>query len=151
MISAVSNHGAASSAKRIISTAPMAKLGAIRQLLLVKAEPNDARSSSVKPVVPTTACTPLAAHHARLPRAASRNVKSTATSASASANASADDAICMPCASSPAKCETSRPAWCGSTAATSSRAGSRSTAPHTFEPTLPPAPNTPTRTVTQRA
>ena len=31
MISAVSNHGAASSAKRIISTAPMAKLGATTQ------------------------------------------------------------------------------------------------------------------------
>ena len=36
MISAVSNHGAASSAKRIISTAPMAKFGAITQLLRVK-------------------------------------------------------------------------------------------------------------------
>ena len=33
MTSAVSNHGAASSAKRIIKMAPMAKLGAIRQLL----------------------------------------------------------------------------------------------------------------------
>ena len=33
MISAVSKHGAASSAKRIISTAPMAKLGAMTQLL----------------------------------------------------------------------------------------------------------------------
>ena len=36
MISAVSNHGAASSAKRIISTAPMAKFGAMTQLLVVK-------------------------------------------------------------------------------------------------------------------
>ena len=33
MISAVSNHGAASSAKCIISTAPIAKFGAITQLL----------------------------------------------------------------------------------------------------------------------
>ena len=39
MISAVSNHGAASSAKRIIRTAPMAKFGAMRQLLVVKAAP----------------------------------------------------------------------------------------------------------------
>ena len=37
MISTVSNHGAASSAKRIISTAPMAKLAAMRQELFVKA------------------------------------------------------------------------------------------------------------------
>ncbi len=37
MISAVSKYGAASSAIRIISTAPMAKLGAITQLLVVKA------------------------------------------------------------------------------------------------------------------
>ena len=35
MTSAVSNHGAASSANRIISTAPMAKFGAMRQLLRV--------------------------------------------------------------------------------------------------------------------
>ena len=35
-ISAVSKYGAASSAKRIISTAPMAKLGAMMQLLRVK-------------------------------------------------------------------------------------------------------------------
>ena len=36
MISAVSNHGAASSAKRIMSTAPMAKFAAMRHELLVK-------------------------------------------------------------------------------------------------------------------
>ena len=35
MISAVSKNGAAISAKRIISTAPMAKLGAMTQLLVV--------------------------------------------------------------------------------------------------------------------
>ena len=44
MISAVSKYGAASSAKRIISTAPMAKLGAITQLLLVKLACELARS-----------------------------------------------------------------------------------------------------------
>ena len=41
-ISAVSKYGAASSAKRIISTAPMAKLGAITQFERAKAEPNRA-------------------------------------------------------------------------------------------------------------
>ena len=63
--SAVSKNGAASSAKRIISTAPMAKFGATRQLLAVKrlgqvVEVVGARS----PVVPITAWTPWAAHHA---------------------------------------------------------------------------------------
>ena len=57
--------GAASSAKRIISTAPMAKLGAITQLLSVNACASRSRSSSVKPVVPTTAWMPLAADQAR--------------------------------------------------------------------------------------
>ena len=37
MISAVSKYGAASSAKRIISTAPMAKFGAMTQFDRVKA------------------------------------------------------------------------------------------------------------------
>ena len=46
-------------------------------------------SSASNPVVPTTACTPLSAHHARFSRAASTTVKSTATSAPASASASA--------------------------------------------------------------
>src|ERR1700737_372346 len=39
------------------------------------------------------------------------------------------------------------PAWCGSTAATSSRSGSSATARHPVDPTRPPAPNTPTRTM----
>ena len=66
MTSADSNQGAASSANRIISTAPMAKLGATRQLLRVKAPAGARESSAVKPVVPTTACTPCSAAHARL-------------------------------------------------------------------------------------
>ena len=48
MTSAVSKYGAASSAKRIISTAPMAKFGAIRQLLVVNAARSSATSSSVE-------------------------------------------------------------------------------------------------------
>ncbi|MEZ5204263.1 MAG: hypothetical protein R2701_07755 [Acidimicrobiales bacterium] len=55
--SAVSNHGAASSAKRIIKIAPMAKFGAMRQLLRVNDARNEPRSSAENPVVPTTACT----------------------------------------------------------------------------------------------
>ena len=59
MISAVSKNGAASSAKRIMSTAPMAKLGATRQLdrvnvaergQVVVAEPGGA-DDRVQPVV----------------------------------------------------------------------------------------------------
>ncbi len=61
MTSAVSNQGAASSAKRIMSTAPMAKLGATMQLLRVKADRNVSRSASVNPVVPTTAWMPCSA------------------------------------------------------------------------------------------
>lgn len=55
MISAVSKCGAASSANFIMSTAPIAKFAAIRQLLRVNADENAAMSSSEKPVVPTTA------------------------------------------------------------------------------------------------
>ena len=47
--SAVSKNGAASSAKRIISTAPMAKFGATRQLLDVKRSRQSSRSAGVKP------------------------------------------------------------------------------------------------------
>ena len=70
MISAVSKNGAASSAKRIMSTAPMAKLGAMRQLERVNADAQRGEVVLVKPVVPTTAWTPCAAHQARFARAA---------------------------------------------------------------------------------
>ena len=60
--------------------------------------------------------------------------------------ASTDRAICSPGASTPIACLRSMPAWNGSTAATSSSAGSASTALHTSPPILPPAPRTPTRT-----
>ena len=71
MTSAVSKYGAASSAKRIISTAPMAKFGATRQLLRGEARRSARRCRRrVKPVVPTTACTPWSAHQRALARAA---------------------------------------------------------------------------------
>ena len=55
MISADSKNGAASSAKRIISTAPMAKFGATRQFERVNAPRSASRSAAARPVVPTTA------------------------------------------------------------------------------------------------
>ena len=61
MISAVSKHGAASSAKRIISTAPMAKFGAMTQLLFVNRSRSGPRRGRSKPVVPTTAWMPTPA------------------------------------------------------------------------------------------
>ena len=136
MISAVSKKGAASSAKRIISTAPMAKLGAMRQLDRVKASRREATSASVKPVVPTTVCTPSAAHQARLARAASRTVKSTATSTPAAAMADGSAATGRPATASP---------WRRPTAATSSRSGSAVMAAQVVAPMRPAAPNTPTR------
>ena len=71
MISAVSKYGAAISANRIMSTAPIAKFGAITQLLVVNAAAKRSKSSSVKPVVPTTAWMPCSASHRRFSRAAS--------------------------------------------------------------------------------
>ena len=86
MISAPSMNGAASSANRIMSTAPMAKLAAMTQLArgrLEQASASSSRSSSPMPVVPTTAWTPCDAHHRMCSTAASATVKSTATSAPA--------------------------------------------------------------------
>ena len=93
-------------------------------------------SSAVKPVVPTTACTPFSAAHSRLPRAASTCVKSMTTSTS-SLTSAGSATIDTP--------STGSPACAGSIAATNSRAGSLATAPHTVAPMRPPAPNTPTR------
>ena len=84
-ISTPSIWGAASSANRIISTAPMAKLAAT--IAVGGSEAGErgrtppASSASVNPVVPTTAWMPASAQKARLSRAASRRVKSTTTSA----------------------------------------------------------------------
>ncbi len=150
MISAVSKYGAAISAKRIISTAPMAKFGAITALAFdaSKRVRRSSMSSGVNPVVPTTAWMSCPAHQARFPRAASTTVKSTTTSAPASAIASARGAICMLGASTP-NWRRSMPACSGSTAATSSSSGSSSTARHTVAPIRPAAPNTPTRIISR--
>ena len=86
MISALSKYGAANSANRIISTALIAKLEAMMQLLPLNSSRKPAMSSSLKPVVPTTACTPCIASHGRVTRAASATVKSTTTSQPASAS-----------------------------------------------------------------
>ncbi len=79
----------ASAAKRIISTAPTAKLGAITALAAPASA--SARSSStcsgVRPVVPMTACTPAASAAPALAKTASGRVKSTSTSGPAPASA----------------------------------------------------------------
>ena len=81
--------------------------------------------SSVKPLVPTTTCTPCCTHHRTLSSTASGRVKSTATSAPAAASAPM---------SSPR-----------STRATSSRSSAASTAEQVAEPIRPAAPSTATR------
>src|SRR5690606_37049189 len=108
-----------------MSTAPMPKLGAIRQLV-----PGDAASqprtvssrSASKPVVPTTGWMPCSISHRRLPITTSGWVKSTTTSAPSSASIGSSL----------------------STPATSSMSGAASTALHTSTPTRPRAPSTPT-------
>ena len=95
MISAVSKHGAASSAKRIISTAPMAKFGAITQLLVV----NAVARSRCEVVVGEAGGADHRVHavarrtRRRFSRAASSWVKSTTTSGSVWASASASASI----------------------------------------------------------
>ena len=137
MTSAVSNQGAAISAKRCISTAPMAKLGTIRQALDVKAASSAARSSSPRPLVPTTACTPAAASTPRLARLASATVKSTTTSTPTLSRS--------PMSSTRVTPETSAPGADGSAAATRTIPSAAVTASATIRPIRPAAPSTPTR------
>ena len=89
MISALAMWRDASAAKRIISTAPTAKFGAITALAGPASA--SARSSSicsgVRPVVPMTACTPAASAARALAKTASGRVKSTSTSGPAPARA----------------------------------------------------------------
>ena len=115
----------------------MAKFAAMRQFERVNDRRASAMSSSVKPVVPTTAWMPCAASQGKVWRAAAMTVKSTTTSGEVAASASSEPAIVTPDRSAPA-------AW-GSMAATSSRCGSSSTAAQTADPIRPPAPTTPTR------
>src|SRR5918992_4070281 len=125
MISTDSKNGAACCAKCIMSTAPIAKLGAMSTLAPACAASQPRTVSSLpasKPVVPTTVCTPRSTHHRRLSMTASGWVKSTTASAAASG-----------LRASPM-----------STAATSSISSAASTAPQTSAPTRPRAPSTPT-------
>ena len=147
IISAVSNHGAAISAKRIINTAPIAKFAAINALAdeASKAPLKLAKSSSLNPVVPTTQWTPFSAHHSRLERAAERTVKSTTTSAPASSSACGEPAMTR---SAPGKnSPIDLPEAAGSIAATSSNPSASITALQTAWPIRPAAPNTPTRVI----
>ena len=137
MISAVSNHGAANSAKRIISTAPMAKLGATRQLLEVNAARRSPMSVSPRPLVPTTACTPAAATTPRFARLASATVKSTTTSTPATRRSWTSATTSTP--------QTVLPGADGSAAATSTMPSAAVTASATDPPMRPAAPSTPTR------
>ena len=75
---------AASAAKRIISTAPMAKFGAMKTLPAARAAAARSGSGS-KPVVPMTTWTPAARHSSALACAVAGCVKSTTTSALAQA------------------------------------------------------------------
>src|SRR5687767_15540709 len=80
---------AASAAKRIISTAPIAKFGTTSTFAPPPAPAAASRSGSwSNPVVPTTAWTPASTAARTLPGAASGVVKSTMTSASPSTSAS---------------------------------------------------------------
>ena len=81
MISVSGMCGAIVWAAIIISTAPIAKLGATKQLALEASAAALAASRS-KPVVPTTAWTPAPRHSRTLASAVSGTVKSTTTSAS---------------------------------------------------------------------
>ena len=145
MISAVSNQGAASSAKRIMSTAPMAKLGATMQLLLVNVlgqpvevvvgEAGGARPRRGRRCRRTSA---------RFSRAASTWVKSTATSAPACGEGvGVGRHLQAAPIGAPVTSRRSSPAWSGSTAATSSRSGSPATARHTVRPHPPAGPEHP--------
>ena len=68
MISAAAMIFDASAAKRIISTAPIAKFGAAKTLPGAPATASR-RSSSLQPVVPITTCTPACAAARALPTA----------------------------------------------------------------------------------
>ena len=92
MTSTDSKKGAALAAKAIMSSAPMAKFGAMSTptpapLLAGGASASWPRSvssrASSQPVVPTTTCTPRSTQCATLPGDAAGTVSSTATSAPA--------------------------------------------------------------------
>src|SRR5215218_1318369 len=108
----------------ISNTAPIAKLGATKQLAREASAAARAASRS-KPVVPTTVWTPASRHCLTLARAVSGTVKSTTTSASGSTS------------------ESSVPSE-GSARPLSSSPSASSTASQTAAPILPAAPATAT-------
>ena len=118
--------GAISLEASIISTAPIAKLGATKQFALLSARRTCAFSSSrSKPVLPTTACTPASIASNTFAGAASGVVKSTMTSAPSSTSVT----------------EVSR---AGSARPTSSMSSAPSTASQVVSPIRPAAPETTT-------
>src|SRR3954449_13162030 len=123
MISARRMYCDACAAKRIISTAPIAKFGATKTL---PPPLSPASSAGSQPVVPTTACTPPRTHARAFAEAVSGTVKSTTTSQSPRISVSS-----TPSAGS------ARPA--------SAMSSAPSTASHTVWPMRPAAPATPTR------
>src|SRR3954447_16176128 len=86
MTSTDSKYGAACVAKRIISTAPIAKFATTATPMpgLAASRPRMAARCCSTPLVPTTTCTPCSTQNATLPSTASGRVRSTATSAPAS-------------------------------------------------------------------
>src|SRR6185312_4253161 len=124
MISARAMWRDAATANCVISTAPMAKLGATNTLAL--ASRRSFSSDTSKPVVPITTWTPAATAMRALASAVVGMVKSTSTSGAAD-NASSSDV--------PRE---------GSARATSSMSSAPSTASHTVDPIRPAAPATAT-------
>ena len=90
MISARCMWRDASAAKRIISTAPIAKFGATNALALARLGAAARSASTSKPVVPITTWRPAASTARALSSAASGRVKSTTTSQPSSTAASVD-------------------------------------------------------------
>ena len=138
MISAVSKNGAASSAKRIISTALMAKLAAMMQLLPL---------NSLRNAVEVVVVEPGGAHDCV--HAVHRQPRQRDPGGRGHGEVDHDVAVRI---GQRAQLAGDRDAMrsryrraCGSTAATSSSAGSAATASHTVAPMRPPAPTTPTR------
>jgi hypothetical protein len=127
MISAAAMCLDASAAKRIISTAPIAKFGATKALASDPSAASRSASRS-KPVVPITTCRPAASTVRALSSAVSGRVKSTTTS-------------------QPPRTSGSGVPSAGSALPASSSPSAASTAAHTAWPIRPAAPATATRVI----
>ena len=122
MISALAMCRAAWTANCIISTAPIAKFGAMNMFAPV----TPSSSAGSNPVVPITTCTPAAMASRALATALAGTVKSTSTSASFRTSASGVSSA-------------------GSARPVNSMSSAPSTARHTVCPIRPAAPATATR------